>query len=238
MSTDHYGIRVLERRGATLTVSVSNVYRDMRGWFPDPYDPEPFFTMLAEGATPGSLLNARFPDWADRPVCTANAPDYIRRVEVLDARNLFAPMEGDFYYEQDGHWPHEAELPQVTYRVTVSEPAVIAHLEAGVGFGSVCGLGYAERTAAPDDPEALEAWLLGLQLARLDGRPLPADAATLDRLRAALRVGTNRPCGYAWNAAEVLGALGEAARPAISDLARLIRDPDLDVSAYAAEALG
>ncbi len=107
-----------------------------------------------------------------------------------------------------------------------------------MGFGSVCGLGYAERTADPDDAEALATWLLGLQLARVEGRPLTADAATVDRLRATLRVGPNRPCGYAWNAAEVLGGLGDAARPAIPDLARLIRDPDLDVSAYAAEALG
>jgi hypothetical protein len=62
VSTDHYGIRVLERREATLTVSVSNIYRDLRGWFPDPCDLEPFFTMLAEGATPGVP-----PDPAARP---------------------------------------------------------------------------------------------------------------------------------------------------------------------------
>lgn len=242
MSTDFYGIRVLERSTTSVVLRLNPIYVDIRGLFPDPYNPQPFFEMLAEpfsgGAGADPVLKSQYPDWYD--ISLDEAARHIRSVQIIDLGRLFKPMEYDFYYEVDGQWPAESELPFVTYRIEVFDPSVIAHLHPGAGWGSVCSpRPYRREQPPPDHLNEIEPWLLGLGVEHAHQRPLPSDYHTISQLRALLHIAnTNRSAWFTWSACEILGSLGESARVCIPDLARLLGDQDIDVAYYAAEALG
>ncbi|MBN8611723.1 MAG: hypothetical protein J0L92_14105 [Deltaproteobacteria bacterium] len=237
MSTDLYGVRILTRDEGSFVARVSPLAREVQGHFWDPFDPVPFFELLAEprsggpGARPA--LRERSSDRHESSV--EDATRLILRAEIVDIARLLAPMDADFHYEVDGQWLGEDSLPQVTYRVWVADAAETAHLLPGAGWGSTCSSPYRRRSAIAT-PEALDA--LDALFTALDAGGTRGPGA-VDQLRGALRLATgHRGDWYTWRACEALGRLGATARAAAPDLARLIRDPGVDVSGYAAEALG
>lgn len=142
MSTDTYGIRVLGKEGATVTLKVFLVYYD---WNTIP-DTEDFFlsvlwdqadTRFDKGGPLGDTITVK-------QICSddfrlEHAQEYIASVEVIGSKNYPIKDKTDletFYYEREGRWKDEDKLAQVDFKITVTDPKWIAHLEPGMSWGT------------------------------------------------------------------------------------------------------
>lgn len=138
MSTDLYGIRVLEKNGPYLTIRVFVVYDD--AVLPNPALPGFFFLVIAENHHGPSPVTQAIGDvWyqGNWDIWVAeNASQYIAHAHLLETKNHPGRPEYTFYYERNGRWQDEDHLPQGVYCITVTDPKWIAHLSTGDAWGS------------------------------------------------------------------------------------------------------
>lgn len=142
MSTDLYGIRVLAKKGPTVTLKVFLVYYD---WDQIP-DSKDFFLMVlwdkadtrfGGGGPLGDAITVS-------QICSesfrmAQAPAYVANVEKIGSANYPVTNREElstFYYEDEGRWENEDRLAQVDFLVTVTDPKWIEHLQPGMSWGS------------------------------------------------------------------------------------------------------
>ncbi len=250
MSTDLYGVRVLERSGRTLILDVFCVYGDIT-FLPDPNNPHFFVQLLWDRAPGPSAAAAAWPErLTDTPWLLENAAQFIERVELLEIANYPGELEATFYYHQDGGWEDEERLPRGRYRMEASEVRWIDHLAAGQSWGTTCYQRAAPRRGVGGQrPEALMPrtdrypWEEG---GVHDGyryhpgswrrRPAPAPEQ-LQLLIERLYLADVRAAG---EAAVALGLLGGHAVAAVPHLCRLVSpdEPSRLVRVNALEALG
>ncbi len=149
MSTDLYGIRVLEvapaEKRARLRVFV--VYYDVayKSHQPLPNDLSFFLRILWDKADTrfggGGPLGdeVSVDDICDEGYVDRNARRFVERAVGLEARNY--PVKDwsgfkDFYYENNGKWVDEEKLVQADYDVFVTDPKYLAHLRKGLSWGT------------------------------------------------------------------------------------------------------
>jgi hypothetical protein len=159
MSTDLYGVRVLElapgERRARLRVFV--VYYDAdtddagrtTAVHPQPVpDDASFFLRVLwdEGDTRfgggGPIGDAVTVDQiCDESWVDAHTARFVERVRQLAVHNDPPPPESwgrlrSFYYERDGRWADEDLLTRADYDVWVTDPGWLAHLTVGQAWGT------------------------------------------------------------------------------------------------------
>ena len=148
MSTDLYGVRVLERAGRVLLLDVFCVYGDIT-FLPDPNNPH-FFVQLLWDKSPGPAAAAAA--WSERltdtPWLFENAGRFIERVELLELANSPGELEAMFYYHREGGWEDEERLPRGRYRVEAADVRWVDHLSAGQSWGTTCYQRASPRTRA------------------------------------------------------------------------------------------
>jgi len=158
MSTDLYGIRVLEvePEARRVRVLVFVVYYDTHGQYhqPVPEDISFFFRVLWDKADTrfgggGSLGKEVDVDaYLDESFVDSNAWRFVERVEELEVRNF--PVENwegvsDFYYERGGAWVDEDKLVQADFDVFVTDARYIDHLTVGMSWGTTSYETQADR---------------------------------------------------------------------------------------------
>lgn len=155
MSTDLYGVRVLNVDGANVKLQVFLVYYD---W---DFLPEgrPFFlralwdtadTRFGEGGALGDAITVD--NICDEHFVDTNAGRYIKSVHQVSTKNY--PVSGDmptFYYERNGQWADEDKLTQGIYNVVMTDPKWAEHLQEGMAWG----------TTAYDSDEIGTVWQVG-----------------------------------------------------------------------------
>ena len=142
MSTDLYGIRVLAKEASTVTLKVFLVYYD---WDHIPESKDFFLSVLWDEADTrfgggGPLGDAiTVPEICDEKFRLEHAGTYVAQVEKLGSANYPITDKKElatFYYERDGKWENEDKLAQVDFKITVTDPKWIAHLEPGMSWGT------------------------------------------------------------------------------------------------------
>lgn len=140
MSTDLYGLRVLEKKESEVTLQVFLLYYD---WDNIPDSKDFFLSCLwdeadtrFEGGGPlGDAISVE--EICSEEFLLKNSDKYIESVETLSSLN-YPIKPGDvhetFYYEREGKWQDEDKLAQVTYLVRVTDPKWIQHLEIGMSW--------------------------------------------------------------------------------------------------------
>ncbi|MEO5991917.1 MAG: hypothetical protein ABIP68_09810, partial [Ferruginibacter sp.] len=140
MSTDVYGVKILQVEDDTVNMKVFNVYRDWIGYLPSPFNP--FFFFMVLGDSPNydvkSFIEKLSSEFYKEDFIFSNSANYIKSIEIIDFENLLNDMNYDFYYERDGKWKNEDQLPCITYKVTVTDNELLAHLSAGLAWGTTC----------------------------------------------------------------------------------------------------
>jgi len=250
MSTDLYGVRVLERVGRVLLLDVFCVYGDIT-FLPDPNNPH-FFVQLLWDKNPGSAAAAaRWPErLTDTPWLFENAARFIERVELLALDNYPGELEATFYYHRDGGWEGEERLPRGRYRVEAADVRWVDHLSAGQSWGTTCYQRAAPRTrAGVQRPDALMPaadfypWEAGgvhddyrHHPDGWRGRPSPAP----DQLQALIELLSSADLRASGEAAMALGLLGAHAAAAVPHLCRAVSPDEASrlVRINALEALG
>lgn len=151
MSTDLYGIRVLETKPEEnkLVIKVFVVYYDLASKHhkhqPLPKDPSFFLRILwdegdarfGKGGSIGVEISVNQicdETWVDR-----NTFRFIKNIEQLATANF--PLKhgvdySDFYYERNGSWADEDKLVQATYEVEVTDSKYFDHLSTGMSWGT------------------------------------------------------------------------------------------------------
>lgn len=149
MSTDLYGIRVLETDPAERRVrlNVFVVYYDTayERHEPIPEDHSFFLRVLWDrgdtrfggGGPIGDVIDVD--QILDEHWVDTHTWRFIDSVELLQTRNF--PLDSytgmsDFYYERDGRWQDEDKLVQAEFDVYVSDERYIEHLYEGMSWGS------------------------------------------------------------------------------------------------------
>ncbi|MEO7080568.1 MAG: hypothetical protein ABIY71_03535 [Flavobacteriales bacterium] len=142
MSTDLYGIRVLAKERSTVTLKVFLVYYD---WDHIP-DSKDFFLMVlwdeadtrfGGGGPLGDAITV--PQICDEKFRLAHADTYVERIEKIGSANYPITNKEElatFYYEREGRWENEDKLAQVDFKITVTDPKWIAHVEPGMSWGT------------------------------------------------------------------------------------------------------
>ena len=165
MSTDLYGIRVLELAPdeGRMRLRVFVVYYDTgyASHQPIPSDRSFFVRVLCDKDALGEDISSegRF----DESHVDRNAFRYVERFVELELRNH--PLESyagysDFYYERDGRWQDEDKLVQADYDVFVTKPEYLAPFELGQSWGTTAyptqadALRQADYDAIPDFGDA------------------------------------------------------------------------------------
>lgn len=149
MSTDLYGIRVLNTKPETckVTVKVFVVYYDVsfKNHQPLPKDHSFFFRILWDkgdtrfGAGGPIGEEVTVDQKCDEVWVDNNSFRFIKNVEQLSTMNF--PVEdysgyADFYYERNGVWEDEDKLVQATYEIEVTNAKYIKHLREGMSWGT------------------------------------------------------------------------------------------------------
>jgi hypothetical protein len=141
MSTDLYGVRVLEvdPDASRLRLRVFVVYYDTQYEYhqPVPDDRSFFVRILCDRDALGDDIDSesRF----DEKYIDSNAFRFVDRFEELERRNF--PVESyeslaDFYYERSGGWENEEQLVQADYDVFVTRSEYLAPFEVGDSWGT------------------------------------------------------------------------------------------------------
>lgn len=142
MSSDLYGIRVLAKEASTVTLKVFLVYYD---WDHIPASKDFFLSVLWDKADTrfgggGPLGDAVTVDQiCDDQFRLDHAGTYVASVEQIGSANYPITNKeklSTFYYERDGKWANENKLAQVDFRITVTDPKWIEHLQPGMSWGS------------------------------------------------------------------------------------------------------
>ncbi|MEO5584314.1 MAG: hypothetical protein ABIQ75_02575 [Flavobacteriales bacterium] len=142
MSTDLYGIRVLAKEGPTVTLKVFLTYYD---WDQIPYSKDFFLMVLWDEADTrfgggGPLGDAiTVPQICDEKFRLEHAGAYVESVDTISCANYPITNKehlATFYYEREGRWENEDKLAQVDYKITVTDPKWIEHLEPGMSWGT------------------------------------------------------------------------------------------------------
>lgn len=140
MSTDLYGIRVLEKKDQELKIKVFLTYYDM-DYIPNS---KAFFLMvlwekaamdeeglLAQEISDEQIFNEDYMD--------EHAPKYISKVKETAALNY--PVKNlssysTFYYEREGQWKDEDLLAQKDFVITMTDAKWIEELKEGMSWGT------------------------------------------------------------------------------------------------------
>ena len=142
MSSDLYGIRVLAKEASTVTLKVFLVYYD---WDHIPESKDFFLSVLWDEADTrfgggGPLGDAiTVPEICDEQFRLYHADAYVAKVEQIGSANYPITHKeklSTFYYERDGKWENEDKLAQVDFRITVTDPKWIEHLQPGMSWGT------------------------------------------------------------------------------------------------------
>lgn len=138
MSTDVYGVKILQVKDDTVNIKVLNVYRDWIGYLPSPFNPFFFFMILGDNHDYDikNFIENLSPEFYKEDFIFKNSTNYIKSIEIIDFENLLNDMNYDFYYESDGTWKNEDQLPCITYKVTVTNKELLMHLSEGLGWGT------------------------------------------------------------------------------------------------------
>jgi len=141
MSTDLYGVRVLEvdEEHSRVRLRVFVVYYDTTYEYhqPVPNDRSFFVRVLCDVDALGDDISSdqRYDEgYVDR-----NAFRYVDRFVELERRNH--PLESyegysDFYYERGGGWQDEEKLVQADYDLFVTKPEYVRAFEEGYSWGT------------------------------------------------------------------------------------------------------
>lgn len=164
MSTAQYGVRVLEKQGASLTLVVLSISEDTPVP-PDPRDTDLFVRFLCdaeasdnprprgvkrrEPALPTQIESDGGDLWDDDWLAE-HANRYIASVELLGSRNVDAPARFASYRSRKRLFEHEDELPQATYRIGLTDAAWAGHLIEGDAWESAA---YAAELWASGEEE-------------------------------------------------------------------------------------
>lgn len=142
MSTDLYGIRVLEKTDTQVKLKVFLVYYD---WDYIPSSNDFFLMVLWDEADTrfdgGGALGDKVSvdEICDEAYRLKNADKFIKEIKTLESLNY--PIEdlsqyATFYYERDGKWQDEDKLAQVDFLITVTDPKWIEHLKVGMSWAT------------------------------------------------------------------------------------------------------
>ncbi len=151
MSTDLYGVRVLEVAPdeCRLRLRVFVVYYDTHyeSHQPIPDDRSFFVRVLCDKDALGDDI--AYDDRFDEAYIDRNAFRFVARLEELERRNF--PVESyegyaDFYYERGGGWQDEEKLVQADFDVFVTKPEYLAPFAEGMSWGT---------TSYPTEADAL-----------------------------------------------------------------------------------
>jgi len=128
MSTDVYGVRVLELDGLRVRFQVFLVYYD---WDDVPGASPTFFVRI---------LNEQIDVIPTEEICNdqwvlQNAGRYIRHVALVSHSKPVAERD-TFYYERDGGWKDEDILVQGIFDVFVRDASYIEGLRVGMAWGT------------------------------------------------------------------------------------------------------
>ncbi len=142
MSTDLYGLRVLAKKEKEVTLQVFLLYYD---WDTIPSSKDFFLscfwdeadTRFGGGGPLGDAVSVE--EICSEEFRLENGDKYIEEVEELSRLNY--PIQpgvelATFYYERDGKWQDEDKLAQVMFRVKVTDPKWIQHLEVGMSWAT------------------------------------------------------------------------------------------------------
>lgn len=149
MSTDLYGIRILETKPEVrkITVKVFVVYYDLptESHQPIPTDPRFFFeilwgqpnTKLGKAGTLGEEVSDE--QCRDEIWMGENISRFIKNIALLSTANF--PLVdytslGEFYYERNGKWADEDKLVQATYEIEVTDKKYFDHLSPDMSWGT------------------------------------------------------------------------------------------------------
>ncbi|MEV0647410.1 tetratricopeptide repeat protein [Phytomonospora sp. NPDC050363] len=171
MSTDLYGVRVLEVAPAEPRVRfrVFVVYYDTgsRTHAPLPDDPSFFLSLLWE-ASHREPLTSLHPLWmvsakqiVDEAWIAAETHRYVRGAERVETRNHpvtddLWPRLSDFYYLRDDGWHDEETLVQADYDVEVTDPRWLAALSPGQTWATTSYSSRSDLVTEPEAPAVLE----------------------------------------------------------------------------------
>ncbi len=155
MSTDLYGVRVLEKAPEALRVRIRVfvVYYDTAGGYhePIPYDRSFFlrafagFDVFGDDVTNDQWLSEA---WVER-----NAFRFVTRFEELSTKNVpvtdYSELH-DFFYERDGKWVDEDKLVQADFDVWLTKQSHVEAVPDDLSRGTTA---YVTRsdTLEPDD---------------------------------------------------------------------------------------
>ncbi len=155
MSTDLYGIRILEtdREARRVRMRVFVVYYDVsyESHQPIPTDRSFFVRVLCDKEALGDDIS--WDDRFDEAFIDANAFRYVDRFVELERRN--EPVTdwesfSDFYYERGGGWVDEDKLVQADYDVFVSKPEYVDAMVVGDSWGTTSYETNADELTADD----------------------------------------------------------------------------------------
>lgn len=141
MSTDLYGVRVLEVEpdASRMRLRVFVVYYDTQYKYHQPIpDNRSFFVrILCDRDALGDDIDGD--SQFDEDYIDSNAFRFVERVEELERRNF--PVESydtlaDFYYERGGGWENEEQLVQADYDLFVTRPEYLAPFAVGDSWGT------------------------------------------------------------------------------------------------------
>ena len=141
MSTDLYGVRVLEvdPEASRLRLRVFVVYYDTTYEYhqPVPDDRSFFVRVLCDQDALGDDIAEE--DRFDEDYIDRNAFRFVDRFDELERRNF--PLESyegysDFYYERGGGWVDEEKLVQADYDVFVTKPEYLEPFSEGLTWGT------------------------------------------------------------------------------------------------------
>lgn len=136
MSTDLFGIRVLEREGARVRFQVFLVYYD---WDDVPGASKTFFFRVLHDRAPDASPLRRdvsTDQIGDDQWVTRHAADYVRHVALVSYTRPEVEERSTFYYERDGAWRDEENLIQAVFDVWARHASSLAHLEPGMAWGT------------------------------------------------------------------------------------------------------
>lgn len=198
MSTDLYGVRILEVLPAAKTVKfqliVTYYEPARRSHMPLLSDITGIFRVVADSSNSGYRKSPIADELTVEQYCSekwVNENAYKFIVSFTIQEKLNTPLRSykgisEFYYCRDGRWQDEEKLAQGIYAVTMTDAKYLAHLKKGQVWGTTAydthGLCHYRDEASPNIPDLLGAKTFKPDVYKTEG----FDRAFVDSFRASI----------------------------------------------------
>jgi hypothetical protein len=255
MSTDTYGVRIHKIEDTKVQLRIFNIYGDFVG-IPASKD---FFTRIMsdwsiryEKSEVSSYLTDYIKNAQDANdtlfscdfeeyILFMKADEFVESVKILETKNYPGILKHTFYYCRNGKWKDENKLPQILFELTVTDPKWISHWQEGDSWGTTAYDAYYGQRLE-ESREEWDKYLCVFTDQHINKLSEPQNSKLLEENIWHLIVGLQIDDAYiAWRSAEILERIARQsslAKLAVPHLIENLFSRNVDVSGYAAEALG